>query len=137
MNLLENDALSDRAFVVDATALLAWAQDENGGAVVEDLIDRLVISTANWIEVAQKALSQDVSVPLLRSRLERRGLLFAQLTIEDAEGAAELRSPTQHVGLSLADRVCLTLSRRLEIPVLTADGAWSDLDIDVKVVQIR
>ena len=83
MNLLENNALSDRAFIVDASALLAWAQDENGGAVVEDLIDRLVISTVNWIEVAQKALSQDVSVPLLRSRLERRGLLFRVFRLLD------------------------------------------------------
>ena len=137
MNPSEDEALSDREFVVDASALLAWAQDENGGAVVEDFIDRLVISTVNWIEVAQRALTQDVSVPLLRVRLERRGLLFAELTLEDAEVAAELRATTRHAGLSLADRVCLALSSRLGIPALTADGAWSDLDLDVKVVQIR
>ena len=137
MNPSENTAMSDRGFVVDASALLAWAQGENGGAVVEDLMDRLVISTVNWIEVAQRVLSQNASVPLLRDRLHRRGLLFAELTIEDAEIAAELRLPTQRTGLSLADRVCLALSRRLGIPALTADGAWSDLDIDVKVVQIR
>ena len=129
--------LSGREFVVDASALLAWTQDENGGAVVEDLIDRLVISTVNWIEVAQRALTQDISVPLLRNRLERRGLLFAELTIEDAEVAAELRLPTQHAGLSLADRVCLALSRRLGIPALTADGPWSELDLDIQIVQIR
>ena len=133
----ENDAVSERGFVVDASALLAWVQNENGGAVVEDLIDRLVISTVNWIEVAQRVLSQDASVPLLRSRLERRGLLFAELTVEDAEGAAELRLPTQHAGLSLADRVCLALSRRLGIPALTADGPWSELDLDIQIVQIR
>ena len=33
----ENDAVSERGFVVDASALLAWVQNENGGAVVEDL----------------------------------------------------------------------------------------------------
>ncbi len=135
----ENSALSEREFVVDASALLAWIQDENGGAVVEDLMDQLVISTVNWIEVAQRTLSRNASVPLLRSRLDRRGLLFAELTIQDAEIAADLRLPTQHAGLSLADRVCLALAKRLGLPALTADSAWSevDVDIDVKVVQIR
>ena len=54
MTSSENNALSEREFVVDASALLAWVQNENGGAVVEDLVERLVISTVNWIEVSQR-----------------------------------------------------------------------------------
>lgn len=137
MNSPGNSTLSHTEFVVDASALLAWTQDEIGGDTVEELIDRLIISTVNWIEVAQKAFAQDVNAALLRSRLERRGLLFAELTIEDAEIAAELRSMTQYAGLSLGDRACLALSVRLGIPALTADRAWSNVDLDIEIVQIR
>jgi len=40
---------------------------------------------------------------------------------------ARLRSVTKSAGLSLGDRSCLALARRLGLPVLTADRAWADL----------
>lgn len=53
--------------------------------------------------------------------------------------AGALRAATSKAGLSLADRFCLALAKRMKIPVYTADKVWEDIavDADVKVVTIR
>ena len=53
-------------------------------------------------------------------------------TAADAEWAA--RRYRHGEGLSLADRLCMALGERLELPVLTADTAWGSAG---RVVQIR
>ena len=40
-------------------------------------------------------------------------------------------------GLSLGDRACLALAMRERSRVLTADRAWSDLDLGVELALIR
>ncbi len=54
-----------------------------------------------------------------------------------AELAAILREPTRDLGLSLADRACLALASDLEVPAVTADRSWRDLDIGVEVELVR
>ena len=48
-----------------------------------------------------------------------------------------LRTLTKSAGLSLGDRACLGLAKKLGVPVLTADRTWLDLSIGVKVRAIR
>jgi PIN domain nuclease of toxin-antitoxin system len=48
------------------------------------------------------------------------------VAIDDAEAAAAMWQ--EGTPLSLADRLCLALAERLELPVLTADRAWQGLD---------
>lgn len=52
---------------------------------------------------------------------------------EAALAAGELRLSTRAYGLSLGDRACLELGRRLGWPVLTTDRRWSQLSLDVEV----
>jgi PIN domain nuclease of toxin-antitoxin system len=52
-------------------------------------------------------------------------------------GAARLWSRTRKAGLSLGDSCCLALGARLGLTTITADTAWSDLDVDVDVRLIR
>jgi len=56
---------------------------------------------------------------------------------EDAETAAELWQPTRRAGLSLVDRACLALARRLGVTADTADRDWRKVDVGVEVVPIR
>ena len=51
--------------------------------------------------------------------------------------AGFLRPATRQYGLSLGDRACLALALRERIPVVTADRAWSQLDLGIDIQVIR
>lgn len=123
--------------ILDASALLAWLQDEPGAASVEDSLPEAAISSINWSEVWQKALAHGVEVAGLRADLEALGLRIVPFDALDAEEAARLWSAGH--GLSLADRACLALGLRYQLPVWTADRAWESagavLGVEVKVIR--
>lgn len=56
---------------------------------------------------------------------------------EQAHDAADLRDATRRRGLSLGDRACLQLAARRGLPALTADRAWTEIDMDVELCLIR
>ncbi|MBA2460342.1 MAG: type II toxin-antitoxin system VapC family toxin [Actinobacteria bacterium] len=122
---------------MDASALLALLHSEPGAEVAEEALEQAAISTVNWSEVYQRWVTRGVDVAGLRADVEALGLEIVPLTVEDAEQAAELWSRTRQLGLSLGDRACLALARRLGLPALTADRAWLDLDVGVEVQAIR
>jgi PIN domain nuclease of toxin-antitoxin system len=69
-------------------------------------------------------------------------LALARLRVEpiteaDCIEIAKLRAATIKLGLSLADRACLTLAARLGIPALTTDRAWAHAEVDAEVRLIR
>lgn len=123
--------------VLDASALLAYLNGEPGGDVLHAVLSHSVISSVNWSEVWQKAVVLGRASEGRREDLEALGLSIAPFTAEDAESAAFLWRQTRHLGLSLADRACLALARRLGLPVLTADRAWQDIEVAVTVHMIR
>ncbi len=112
--------------VVDSSALLAYLQGEPGADVVRAcLADGAVISAANWSEVAQKARRADVW-EVARALLLSYPLQVLPVDVDDAEAAAARWMPG--TPLSLADRLCLALADRLQLPALSADRAWFDLN---------
>ena len=50
--------------------------------------------------------------------------------------AAELRPLTKHLGLSLGDRCCLALALSENLPAVTADRNWANLEV-CKIETIR
>jgi ribonuclease VapC len=109
--------------VVDASALLAFVQDEGGADAVESaLADNVRCGAANWSEVAQKVLAADRDWALVRALLISYEVRVDPVSIDDAEWAA--RRWKRGEGLSLADRLCLALAERVDTDVLTADTAW-------------
>ena len=123
--------------MLDASALLALLHSEPGAEIVEGAVEGAAMSTVNWAEVYQRWLARGVDVTDLRADLEALGLQIVPLSVEDAEQAAELWSLTGQHGLSLGDRACLALARRLGLPALTADRAWLDVNSGVDVRAIR
>lgn len=130
--------------VLDASALLAYLQDEPGADAVEArLVAGAAISTVNWSEVLAKVAAAGAAAAQRLERLMRPGgglmelLAIAPFLRRDAERAAALQALTRIRGLSLGDRACLALADRLGVPAVTADRAWIDLDIAVDVVRIR
>lgn len=109
--------------VFDASALLAFLQGEDGSAAVEaGLSTGGMCGTANWSEVAQKVRAHGRDWSLARALLASYDLHLEPVNVEDAEQAAATWTPGS--GLSLADRLCLALGRRLDAVVWTADGSW-------------
>jgi ribonuclease VapC len=129
--------------VLDASALLAHLGDEAGADIVADAIaSGATISTVNLAEALSTLAARGQDPLRVVSDLTDRGLLDGAITVEpfttaDAAEAARLRPLTRSAGLSLADRACLTLTRRLAGAALTADHVWSDLELDVDVRVIR
>jgi ribonuclease VapC len=116
--------------VLDASALLAHLRDEPGADVVAEAIaSGAVISTVNLAEVFSRAADRGEDPAKLAAELTQSGLLDGAITVEpftaaDAIDAGRLRPLTRDSGLSLGDRACLALARRLDAPALTADTDW-------------
>lgn len=109
--------------VLDASALLAFLQDEAGADVVEAAFgDGPRCGAANWSEVAQKVLAAGRDWDLVRALLVSYEIEVEPVVADDAEWAA--RRWQRGEGLSLADRLCLALGERQDADVLTADTAW-------------
>lgn len=132
--------------VLDASALLAYLQDEPGHESVEEVLAKSVMSSVNWAEVIQKSLSAGVGIEGMLDDLQALGLKVEPFTAEDGELAGSLWKQTRQAGLSLGDvlshsvfdlRACLSLGLRLGVPVLTSDRAWASLHLSLEVQVIR
>jgi len=129
--------------VLDASALLAYLREEPGADIVAAAIaDGAAISTVNLAEVLSRSADRDLDPDKLAAKLVEGGLLDGAITVEpftvaDAIDTARLRPATRDAGLSLGDRACLALARRLDAPALTADTAWDRTAHGVELHQIR
>lgn len=119
--------------VLDASALLAFVQDEAGADAVEAALgEESCCGAANWSEVAQRIITAGGDWDLARALLVSYDLRIEPVIAADAEWAAFRHRRGE--GLSLADRLCLALGERIQLPVLTADRAWGAAG---RIVQIR
>ena len=123
--------------VLDASAVLAMLQNEQGKEVVLKHIEGATISVVNFIEVATRLIDSNSDINDLPNQFFDSGLSIMPLDVEVALCASNLRASTHHKGLSLADRVCLALAIREDAIALTADKIWADLDIGCQIELIR
>ncbi len=123
--------------VLDASALLAFLNDEPGADVVLACLGEAVISAVNLSETACVLIR--IGMPEETARSILTGLPLRVVAFDDnlALATAALLPFTRHAGLSLGDRACLALARSLQVPALTADRAWSGLNLDIEVKVIR
>ena len=123
--------------ILDASALLAYLHHEKGWEIVRTTMAESAISAVNWSEVAQKIERKGLAVDKARGFLDELGLAIASFSADQAEQAARLWEKTHQKGLSLADRACLALAMERNVPVLTADRAWGELDLPVEIRLVR
>lgn len=131
------------AAVLDASALLAHLNDEEGASAVRTAMKAgAAISIANWVEVLSKLAERGEDPGVAAAEMRGAELIGQVIAIEpitedDAVAIARLRPKTKEQGLSLADRACLVLAERLGVPALTTDGAWAEARVKAEVQTIR
>jgi ribonuclease VapC len=123
--------------VLDASALLAFLFREAGQDRVAEEVDHSCLSTVNLCEVLGR-FARDGHDPVeVLKRIRETSIEIVPFDSDQAALAAALALALHKRGLSLGDRACLALAVSRNIPALTADRAWIDLDIGVEVRLIR
>jgi ribonuclease VapC len=128
--------------VLDASAVMALLHDEAGApVVVEAIATGATISAVNWAEVLSNVAADGDDPREVAGRLSVPGeeavIWVEALTAADCMEIARLRPVTKAHGLSLADRACLALADRLDVPALTTDREWTRVNVKAQVRLIR
>ena len=132
-----DEASARRVAVLDASALLALLFAEPGAERVADVIaEGAVISTVNLSEVGALLVRRG-QAPEKALAPVREQVSVEPFTADDALTAARLSPLTAAKGLSLGDRACLALANRLAARAVTAERAWTQLELDVEIELIR
>lgn len=123
--------------VLDASALLALLNREPGHEEIAEVIGDAAISAVNLSEVAAKLADRGMPGEAIREALDGLALEIHDFDRELAFQAGFLHPLTRSRGLSLGDRACLALGQRLNLPVLTTDRIWGELDLGMEVRLVR
>ena len=116
--------------VLDASALLALIQEEQGAEVIKPLLKFSVMSTVNSAESLTTLQRTGVSPQEALILISDIIMTIVPFDLEQAGIVAELQSKVQHKGLSLGDRACIALGIKLQVPIYTADRVWAQLQLN-------
>ncbi len=123
--------------VLDASALLAFLNQEQGAEQVEISLPAAVLCAVNLAEVVAKLTDVGVPDEDIRTAIATLGLTIIDFDANLAFEAGKLRLLTRQAGLSLGDRACLATALVLHRVALTADQAWIRLNLGITVQCIR
>lgn len=123
--------------VLDASAVLALLFREPGHVQVAAHLGDSCLSAVNLAEVIGRFVRDGHSATDAWQHVASLPIEIVSFTPAQAVVAAALSPRTRPLGLSIADRACLALAITRDLPALTADRAWAELDVGASVVVIR
>jgi PIN domain nuclease of toxin-antitoxin system len=127
--------------VLDASAVIAFLQDEPGANVVALALqaDDCVVTAANHAEIIAKAIDRGADFESITSILADLDYRVVDITAADGVSAGRMRPLTRSIGLSLGDRLCIATAKRLGAKILTADRPWltvtASLELDIRCIR--
>jgi ribonuclease VapC len=123
--------------VLDASALLAILNQEPVSEALTKAVATSAISAVNFSEVVAKLTDASLNEGAVREALAPLGLDVVPFDHELALLAGFLRAQTRGFGLSLGDRACLALGKRMGLPIFAADREWARLRLGLDIRVIR
>ena len=123
-------------FIVDASAVLAFLNDETGAEAVRAVIPDARINAVNMAEVLARSIELGHTNDSAYESFAALGMEVIAFDERHARKAAELRAVTTHLGLSLCDRSCLASAILYNATAVTADRSWAGVEC-CKVETIR
>jgi ribonuclease VapC len=110
--------------VADASLIIALMLGEPRATEIEAIIAECVVTTVNLAEVVGYFARNGALESDIRSMLDGLRLNLVPFDADLAYVAGLLLPMTRRAGLSLGDRACLALARRLGVRAVTTDRAW-------------
>jgi PIN domain nuclease of toxin-antitoxin system len=104
---------------------------------VQEALGSACISAVNLSETIAKLAEYGKPAEEIAYHIDLLQIPVVAFDEEQARMAASLREPTRAAGLSLGDRACLALAKKLSLPAYTTEKKWSECNVGVKVVKIR
>ncbi len=117
--------MSDKKYVLDASALLAVMLGEAGGEAVHAVLAQAHIGAVNLSEVVAKLQERGVPDEVIDLSLADLDVSVVPFDRSQAVRAGKLRTTTRSAGLSLGDRACLATDAELGAIAITTDQAWA------------
>ena len=125
--------VTDRAIVLDASAVLAAFFDEPGADTVAEQMSGALMSAVNYAEVVAKLVDRGIPDTQILEVMAQLDVEVVPADRDQATIAGLLRAETRSAGLSLGDRSCLALAITRRGVALTMDRAWASLQLDVEI----
>lgn len=129
--------MSDKRYMLDASAMLAMMLGEEGGDQVRERLGSSQISAVNLAEVVGKLQDGGVPDEVIKSSLAELDFDVLAFDQEQASRAGLLREATRGAGLSLGDRACLGAAATRDAVAVTTDRAWSKVEVGVAIEVLR
>ena len=125
--------------ILDASAVLAVVLEESGEKwVLEAMAAGAEMSSVNAEEVTSRLCREGWTTMEIRSLFQELSILVLPFDLDAAILSGQYRPATQPLGLGLGDRACLATAYLQACPVLTADRAWMQLDlqgVDIRCIR--
>src|ERR1700690_209038 len=124
--------------VLDASTMLAVLRCEPGSEKLPvEMLRNSAGSAVNVAEVQTKLVSRGEDADEAWEDVLSAVGEVVPFTAEQAKIAGGLVAQTRALGLSLGDRAGLALGVELKAPIYTADKAWKNLNVGVRIHVIR
>lgn len=123
--------------VLDTSVIVAVIAQERGYENALPFLDRAIVSTVNLAEVAARFARHGMPQDSVETLIQSVHFAVKEFTQELSLITGMLIQKTRPLGLSLGDRACLALAISKNLPVLTADKAWKQLELPIEVKLLR
>jgi ribonuclease VapC len=123
--------------ILDASALIALVHRETGWEVVQGVLPHSAICAVNLTEAITKLIRKGGEPRMVERYLRALSVPVLPWGEELAWESRDMAPLAWTHGLSLGDRACLALARKLDAVALTTDAQWMNLSLKVRVVLLR